>query len=149
MHNRSSLGLAVLIMLISGYALITAWAWPLKAALFPRVIAVPLFCLAAAEALWVLFGRPAQGETREFRLSGDEPLRRTLIAVAWILGFFAAILLLGFPYAVPLFVFLYLKFQGGESWPMSIGFTLAVWAAFYALFDRLLHLPFRAGWLFA
>ena len=69
------------------------------------------------------------------------------MAFAWILGFFAAIVLLGFPIAVPLFVLLYLKGQGREGWVLSIVMTVAVWGLFYGLFDRLLHLPFPAGWL--
>jgi hypothetical protein len=153
MHSKASLTLALGIMAVSAYAIVAAWAWPLKAALFPLAIAGPLFCLAAAEALWGIFGAAPAGEVRDFRLSTELPReearRRTLVALAWILGFFAAIVLLGFPYAVPLLVFLYVKLQGRESWPLSIVLTLAVWAVFYGLFDRLLHLPFAAGWLFA
>lgn len=151
MHSRASLALAALIMLVTGYGIVTAWAWPTKAALFPLAIGIPLFCMAAAEALWVLFGRAGSpGEVRDFQLSlGKGSMRRTALAIGWILGFFAAIVLLGFPIAVPLFVFLYLKVQGKESWALSIVFSLAVWAVFYGLFDRLLHLPFHTGWLLA
>lgn len=151
MHNKPSLILAVAIMLVSGYGVVVAWGWPIKAALFPLVIGIPLFCLAAAEALWLLFGAPeANVEGPEFRPSTDLPareaLRRTLGAAAWILGFFAAIVLLGFPVAVPLYVLLYLKLHG-EGWLLSVAMTAAVWAVFYGLFDLLLHLPFPAGLL--
>ena len=64
-----------------------------------------------------------------------------------MLGFFAAIALLGFPVAVPLFLLLYLRLQGGEGWVLSLLLTAGVFAAFYGLFDRLLHLPFPQGWL--
>jgi len=151
MHRKASLALSILLMIVSGYGVIAATAWPLKAALFPLVIGVPLFCLAAAEALWTLFGTdPANGEVRDFQLSiGKDTLRRTLVAAGWIFAFFAAIVLLGFPISVPLFVFLYLKLQGREGWGISIAITLGTWAVFYGLFDLLLHLPFPAGWLFA
>ena len=152
MHRKASLALSILLMIVSGYGLIAATAWPMKAALFPLVIGVPLFCLAAAEALWTLFGSaPAEaGEVRDFQLSvGKDTGRRALAAAAWILAFFAAIVLLGFPVAVPLFVFLYLRLQGRESWAVSIVMTAAVWGVFYGLFDLLLHLPFPAGWLLA
>jgi hypothetical protein len=140
-----------MVMIVSAYGVIVATAWPWKAALFPLVIGIPLFCLAAVEALWGLFGSaPAEGEAREFQLSiGEETARRTAVAVGWILAFFAAIVLLGFPIAVPLFVLLYLKLQGREGWVLSIVMTLAVWGVFYGLFDQLLHLPFPAGWLVA
>lgn len=152
MRNRASVSLAVAIMLVSGYGVISAWAWPWKAALFPLAIGIPLFGLAAVEALWSLLGAaPAEGEAADFQLSRhlprSETLRRTAIATGWMLGFFAAIVLVGFPLAVALFVFLYLKVQGREGWTLSAAFTLVLWAVFYALFDRLLHLPFPAGWL--
>lgn len=151
MHRNASLALSVLIMGASGYGIIAATAWPWKAALFPLVIGVPLFALAAAEALWTLFGKdPASEEARDFQLSiGKDSLRRTLTAAGWIFAFFAAIVLLGFPIAVPLFVLLYLKLQGRESWGLSIAITLGTLAVFYGLFDLLLHLPFPAGWLFS
>jgi hypothetical protein len=151
-HSRaSSLALAALVMIVCGYGIVTAWSWPTKAALFPLAIGIPLLCMAAAEALWTLLrGADPAGEQRDVQFYlGKGSLRRTLVAIGWILGFFAAIVLLGFPIAVPLFVFLYLKLQGRESWALSIVFSLAVWGAFYALFDRLLHLPFAAGWLLA
>ncbi|HEY7240120.1 MAG TPA: tripartite tricarboxylate transporter TctB family protein [Burkholderiales bacterium] len=151
MHRKASLGLSVLVMIVSGYGVIAATAWPWKAALFPLVIGVPLFCLAAAEALWTLFGAAApSGEARDFQLTiGKDTARRTLTASAWILAFFVAIVLVGFPIAVPLFVLLYLRLQGRESWVVTIAMTAAVSAVFYGLFDLMLHLPFPAGWLFA
>ncbi len=151
MRSKASLGLSVAILLLSGWGVLGALDWPLKAKLFPLVIGIPLFCLAGAEALWVLLGPAPAGVARDFTLADDVPreiaLRRTGIAAAWIIGFLAAIVLLGFPLAVPLFVLLYLVIQGGERWIFSVIFSAAVWAFFYGLFDRLLHLPFPAGWL--
>jgi hypothetical protein len=151
MHSKASLALALGIMVFSGYGVIAAWAWPWKAALFPLVIGIPVFLLAAAEALWALFGSTPKLQAMEFQFSPDLPgkvvLKRTLVVAGWIFGFFAAIVLVGFPIAVVLFVFLYLKIEGREGWVFSSVFTLAVWAAFYGLFDLLLHLPFPAGWI--
>ena len=150
MHNKASLALSVGIMIVSGYGVIAATAWPWKAALFPLVIGIPLFCLAAAEALWVFFGKEAaRTEAKDFQLTtGKDSMRRTAIAFGWMLAFFAAIVLLGFHIAVPLFMLLYLKIQGREGWVVSIVLTAAVWGIFYGLFESLLHLPFPAGWLF-
>jgi hypothetical protein len=149
-HKKASLALSVLVMIASGYGVIAATAWPWKAALFPLVIGVPLFCLAAAEALWTMFGSAApEAQTMDFQLAiGNETARRTALAIGWMLGFFAAIVLLGFPVAVPLFMVLYLKVQGREGWPLTIVMTLSVWGVFYGLFAYLLHLPFPNGWVF-
>lgn len=150
MANRASLGLAIVIMVVSGLGIWSALAWPLKAKLFPLVIGIPLFCLALAEVLWVLLAKKKAAE--EFRLSPDQPndvaLRRTLIAAGWAIGFFVAIVLLGFQVAVPVLVFAYIRLQGRESWLFTVIFTAGVWACFYGLFDLLLHLPFPAGLLF-
>jgi len=56
MHNRASLGLAIAILLLAAYGVFTALEWPLKAKLFPLVVGIPLFFLAAAEATWSAFG---------------------------------------------------------------------------------------------
>ena len=146
--KHASLTLAVVIMLSSGYGIFAATAWPWKAALFPLAIGAPLFCLAATEALWALFGAPEPQpvEQAETALAAGAQ-RRILAAAAWMIGFFLAIMLLGFPIAVPLFLFLYLKLQGGEGWVVSIVVTVVVAAVFYGLFDALLHLPFPSGWL--
>ena len=141
--ERASLILALGVMALSGWAALSAFAWPLKAALFPLVISVPLFFLAAAELAWGLLGKRVDAEASTLAVGP----RKTAIAVGWILGFFAAIVLFGFPIAVALFVFVYLKVQGRESWPFSIVFTAVVWGIFYGLFEYLLHLPFGAGWL--
>jgi tripartite tricarboxylate transporter TctB family protein len=150
-HNKASLVLGVASMIVAGGAVVSAWGWPAKAALFPLVISIPLFLLAAAEVLWALLGSAPRGNVSDFKLSDHLPqgvaLRRTLIAAGWILGFFLAILLLGFLVAVPVFVLLYLRLQGRRGWIFSAVFTAVVWAFFYGLFDLLLHLPFPAGWI--
>jgi hypothetical protein len=151
MHDKASLALGVAIMACAGWAVYAATAWPWKAALFPIAIGVPVFCLAAAEVLCVFFGSVTSERAMDFQMSADVPApvakRRAALAAAWMIGFFALIALVGFPVAVPLFVLLYLKLQGRESWVFSIIFSAAVWGFFYAVFQRLLNLPFPQGWL--
>ena len=151
MHSKASLALGLAIMVLSGWAVASTFTWPWKAALFPLVIGIPVFCLAAAEVLWVIFGATERSDSPDFQLSRHLPprvmLRRTLTGMAWIVGFFVAIVLLGFLIAVPLFVFLYVKLQGREGWGGSLVLALVVWGVFYGLLDRLLHLPFPDGWI--
>ena len=40
MHNNASLALSVIIMIVAGYGVVAASAWPWKAALFPLVIGI-------------------------------------------------------------------------------------------------------------
>ena len=151
MHSKASLILGVAIMVLSGAAVVVALDWPWKAKLFPLVIGIPVFCLATAEVLWCVFGAADRGRVMDFQISAHLPrkvvLGRSLLAAGWMVGFFGSIVLLGFPAAVPLFVFLYLKLQAKEGWGLSVAMTAAVWVFFYGLFDFLLHLPFPAGWI--
>ena len=73
--------------------------------------------------------------------------RRTLVAFAWIVGFFLLILFFGFPIAVILFVFLYLKFQGRENWSVTIAMTLISAVFFWGLFVWLLDTYLQEGLL--
>jgi hypothetical protein len=73
--------------------------------------------------------------------------RRTLLGFGWIVGFFLLILLLGFPVAAPLMVFLFLKVQAKERWRISLLLTGVALVFFYGLFVRMLNIPFPAGWI--
>jgi hypothetical protein len=73
--------------------------------------------------------------------------KRTLVIVTWIVGFLLLILAFGFPLAVPIFVFGYLRIAGREPWTLSIVLTLVSWIFMEGVFDRLLHLPFPEGWI--
>ena len=74
--------------------------------------------------------------------------RRTLTILGWTVGFFVAIWLLGFSYAVPLTMVLYLKFAGREKWPITVIMTFCTWGFFYLLFQKMLNVPFPDGLIF-
>lgn len=130
-----SLGLAAL----AAYAVYAALRWPPKAALFPLTMGVPLLVLAAAQIVIDLRDPPdpAPAQAR----------RRTFTVFAWMAGFIALVLLLGFPIAVPVFVFSYLAMESREGWVVSAAAAAAAWGLFHLLFQRLLHFPFAAGLL--
>lgn len=138
-----------------GYTIYASMDWPLKTALFPRVIGLPLLLLAIIEMALSLFGGEEKrtGHAVDFELTTDiDPIvarRRTWTITAWVLGFLGLILLFGFPLAVPLFVFLYLKVEGKEGWLLTLLLTALSWFVMEGLFDRLLHLPFPQGWIFS
>jgi hypothetical protein len=129
-----SLGLAA----VAAYTVIAAWAWPLKAALFPLVMGIPLLLLS----IWQLLL-----ELRVAEPPAPTDRRRTLATFAWMAAFVVLVLLAGFPIAVPLFVFSYLMVQGSAGWGLSIALTAAAWGFFHVLFERLLRFPFDDGLL--
>jgi Tripartite tricarboxylate transporter TctB family len=124
----------------AAYAVFTALRWPPKAALFPLVMGIPLLVLALAQMV-VDLRQPQRPE-------GQPGAGLAALAIlAWMAGFIAVVLLLGFPLAVPLLIFAYLRVAGRESWPLSIALAAAAWGIFYLLFQKLLHFPFEAGLL--
>ena len=147
-----SLGL----VLAAAYIVITALKWPLKTALFPIAIGIPVFCMAFAVFLLELFGKEKEkghggAQTMDFQLSKseDEPLamRRTIEMFLWILGWFFLILLVGFSLSIPIFFIASLRFKDKESWRLTIILTAIAWAFFYGLFIWVLNTPFADGWL--
>jgi len=125
---------------IAAYAVITALRWPSKAALFPLVMGIPLLVLALVQMVI---------DWRGVSATGDAPrdTRAAASVLAWMTSFIALVFLLGFPLAVPLFVFGYLVIAGREPWFLSFALALGAWGAFHLLFQRLLHFPFDAGLL--
>lgn len=150
--GKALMGLCM--MVIAAGVVITALKWPFKTALFPVAIGIPVFFMAMAELVLSLFGRKEIAEKQaavDFKLSEDIDqalvIRRTSLIFIWIISFFLMILLLGFPIAIPLMVFLYLKLQGREGWGVSLFLTALSGVFFYGLFVWLLDIPFQEGWV--
>ena len=130
----------------------------MQARLYPWTIGIPMVILAIAQVILDLKGvkakQPDDGAPStpmDFQFTKDvDPAtakKRAITMFAWLFGFFIAIWLLGFPIAIALMMFTYQKFQGGESWVLSIALTIIAGLFFYGLFVRLLHLPFPDGLL--
>jgi len=126
-----------------------------RAGLFPWVVGTPTLLLALGQLGRDLYGKKkksagglAESVETHVEIAPEIERQRTLSIIAWTVGFFLAIWLLGFSYAVPLTIFLYLKFAGHEKWPMTIAVTFFSWLFYWSLFERLLNVPFPEGLLF-
>ncbi len=154
MRLRPQFLFALCIAVLAAWALIETRTWPIKTALYPRAVAIPLFVLAAVESVLSLRGVEATesaGQPTDITLSSSiaphVAMRRTVATFAWLGGFFLAVVLVGFPRAIPLFVFAYLKGYGREGWVISVSLAALAWLGFHLLFIRLLHVPFATGLL--
>ena len=152
LNLRCALSLAT--ACVAGYALYASWSWPFRTALFPRVVALPIFFLALIEwalSVWSIEGE-REGHAVDFQLTDTvEPAlarKRTIAIIIWTVGFLVLILLVGFPLAVPIFVCAYLKIAGREPWTLTLVLTAISWLSMEGLFTRLLHLPFPEGLIF-
>ena len=141
----------LLLIGVGGYAAFSARHWTFKAALFPLTVSIPLIVLAAVQVILDLLGKReiASGAAVDMEFSADvtpEQARRRAIGIfLWAAGFILLVFFVGFPVAVPLFMFSYLSFQSRVGWLLSVTLTAAAWLFFYGLFERLLNLPFEQG----
>ena len=125
-----------------------------RAGLFPWVIGTPTLLLALFQLAKDLKGHQKisttalEGEATVEAVSPEVAKRRTWVVIGWTVGFFVVIWLLGFAYAVPLTMVLYLKLAGREKWPITAIMTLGTWGFFYLLFQKMLNVPFPDGLVF-
>jgi hypothetical protein len=144
---------SLFLIAVAGYAILSASGWSFKAGFFPLATAIPLLMLALTQLLFEFFGGPERAEERavDAEFAKDMPpevVRRRVIAIfSWIAAFILFVYLLGFPIAVPLFVFLFLTWQSKVSWQRSFLLSAITWACFYAVFERLVNLRFESGWI--
>ena len=148
--------MSLVLMIACVYGVITATKWPMKTALFPIVVEIPVFFMALAVFVQELMGKRtekcASGDSAvDFKLSCVENQalanQRTLNIVLWTLGFFVLILLLGFPLSVPIYFIAFLRFRCRESWRLTMVLSAIAWGFFYGLFVWLLNTPFMDGWI--
>jgi Tripartite tricarboxylate transporter TctB family len=139
-------------MVVAACAVVLSRRWTFKAALFPLATGIPLFVLAGTQLMLELFGSDDEasgGPAVELEWSADvEPaVARKRIAgiLAWIAGFIVLVFLIGFPIAVPVFIFSYLSLQSRIGLWLSFSLTGIAWLCFYGLFQWLLKLPFEEG----
>lgn len=128
----------------------------MQARLYPWAIGIPMLVLAFIQVILELRGykakQPSDGAPMDFQFTkAIEPAvakKRAIIMFGWLLGFFLLVWLLGFEYGIPIMVFSYLKFQSNESWLLSVILTVLAFVFFWALFVKLLTLPFPQGLIF-
>jgi hypothetical protein len=151
-RSKPSVVFAFFIVLAVAWALWTGRDFGYRAGLFPWAIGYPLFALAVAQLILELLGKGGTKSYEETLVGVDLPrnvvVQRTTGIICWILGFFAAIWLLGFIWAVPITTLLYLKFAGNEKWPITLAITIGASAFFYGVFEYALRIPFPEGQVF-
>ncbi|MFC1905590.1 hypothetical protein ACFLXL_02140 [Chloroflexota bacterium] len=63
----------------------------------------------------------------------------------WLIGFLALIWIIGFLYAVPIYIFAYMKIQGKYSWRRSSIFGVAVTVLVIIIFNLILGVVWPDG----
>ena len=149
--RKGAILFCLFLIAVAAYAIFASIGWSFKAKLFPLSISIPLLMLAIVQLLLILFGKAetSEGGAMDVEFSTDvdpEIVRHRVLGIfGWIIAFIALVYLLGFPITVPLFIFLYLKFQSEVTWLWTIVITGITWGCFYMLFQYLVHIQFETG----
>jgi putative tricarboxylic transport membrane protein len=127
-------------------ALWTALSWPPRARIFPFAIFGPILIVAIVNFIKDLRRQPwtqtISQTLAEANLDEASFRKRTCNILAWIVGFFLALWLLGFPLGIPLATFIYLKVAAREGWLTSVVVTVGTWAFIVGVFGHFLDFVF-------
>ncbi len=152
MHKAISLLFDAFFLVLLAAAVATAWQWPFATGLFPLTIAVPVVVVALAQLVMDAFlkGDADEGNKQRERIRDievDRSVPASLVArraggfYLCALGFLAAILLIGFTPAVPLFLVLYLRLISQAGWIVTLALTGLLTGLVLGVFDAILHVP--------
>ncbi len=149
-----SLGLVLLLAFLTYVSL----GYNQLARLVPLVVLVPGLIAAVVQLVFevraAFFPKkdaPAdelEEDESTVKLPGREKLRRELVGIAWLVGFFLTIIVLGQLIAIPLFVLFFMRFFGRERWRISIIFAGLCWFFAYGIFVYALRNELYPGILY-
>jgi TctA family transporter len=138
--------LSFAMVVVFAMALWTALSWPPRARIFPFAIFGPILIVAIANFVkdlrWQPWTETINHTIAEANLDEASFRKRTRDILVWVVGFFLALWLLGFPLGIPLATFLYLKVAAGEGWLISVIVTAGTWAFIVGVFGHLLDFIF-------
>jgi hypothetical protein len=138
--------LSFAMVVVFAMALWTALSWPPRARIFPFAIFGPILIVAIANLVKDLRRQPwteaIEQTIAEANLDKVSFRKRTRDILVWVLGFFLALWLFGFPLGTPLATFLYLKVAAGEGWPTSVIMAAGTWVFIVGVFGHFLDFIF-------
>jgi hypothetical protein len=147
-RSFQDIAFTILLMVVIGVAVWDAQKWEIKARLFPWVIGIPLLGMLAVLLAVQLARHLRDADPSGGGLPTDAAARRRAYAIiGWLLGFLAAIWVLGFPVGGTLGTLVFLKFGAHEKWPISLAISAGT-AIFFVLMINGLNTPFPRGTLF-
>jgi len=144
---------SVLLFALIAAAVWQAREWDIRASLFPLVVGLPLLGLLGVQAIKAALAyRAATPETTGRFAVADEQAeglagRAGITILAWIVGSFGIVWLLGFQLGLPAATAAYLTVEGRERPTILVGVTAGTAVLTLALAE-LLHMPFPPGVLF-
>jgi hypothetical protein len=147
MKNILKISFTSLIIIATAAALYAAKDWNSITSLFPRVVGFPM--LALAIVILVVEIQQLRKDNKKKKntdskesTSFNRTVKSSVLLLGWLVGFVLLIWAIGINYAIPIYIFSYMKIQGKYGWLKSAIFAIVTGAFIYALFN----LVFRVVW---
>jgi TctA family transporter len=144
-------GIWVVAFLVFAAAFWAAADWRFSARLMPQTAAMAgVIVIVCAGIMTLVTTRPRQphaGTTSAGHVSSGAELGamtvygRLVVELLWLLGFLAAVWLIGLMPAMGIYMFSYMSTAGKTRWVTALIITVSLWIVFYVLFVKLLHVP--------
>lgn len=147
------------LLALLGWMMLSVWPLPWAARIGPLIIGLAAIVICVLSLLnqvfsrGILLRREAAGDGPKFHgimmdsaselgeLTERAALKRAGLFLGYMVLFLVLVAVIGFIPAIPVFILIFMRREGPERWQLMawhmIGITLAVWA----IFDKLLHLP--------
>lgn len=156
MKNSGKLLLSALFIGIFGYMVLDMQEYPEKSALVPLVVAVPGLILSVAQFLLdlksVVFGGSGSAASTQGPAEAagflSEQRKKEFALAGWILLIVGLILAVGFWITIAVYVPLFMRFHGKESWKLSLQVGIGGWAVIFLVFHVMLKVHLFPGLLF-
>ena len=151
-HGPFPVFTALLLTLIAGAALATAYTYGRASGFFPKFIGWIFLGLVLIELLirlksFLIARRNVTTDTRHATEDGSNVLRE-IKGFLWLGSLLTVLYLLGFLIATPLYIFSFLRISAGKSIRDSLVVTILGTAFVYVIFVLLLEYRLFAGVLF-
>lgn len=158
-------GFTVLLLVVVGTQLLLAPNYSEDGRLFAIVIGIPTFLLllvilAIQSSAYVratarefgtedMFGASDQMEAMADSTETDEDTTATrmkvLVVILWIVLLLVSIYMIGFLWAILFFSLAFYRVHTGQSWQVSVLYTLVIWGIISIIFVEILNIRFYRG----
>ena len=137
------------VIIVAALGLWVTRTWPYKTALFPRATANVILIVALLSLGVELRKKSKQGETTKAPVLKPGFAKNAVVNFGWLAGYVITTWLLGYMIASALYVFLYMKVKGKQSWLSSILVTAGSIGFLWVIFIVLLKIRLLEGVLWS
>ncbi|MGA7487044.1 MAG: tripartite tricarboxylate transporter TctB family protein [Xanthobacteraceae bacterium] len=157
--NKRDLGAGLVVLAIGLVFLLWSQIYPPRMSVMPKLVGWITIVLALIDIIAQFDTAPGRALRRAAGLQIDDlgggrkerakpSWRRIVMAMLWVVGYVAAIYVIGLLTTTPIYIFFYMLLNGGKPVRASALTAVTLTAAIWFVFEYLFHYPLYPGLLF-